>query len=700
VLALAVAGSALVFVGGGPGAGGGAAPAAADEPPNVVVIMTDDQTVEQMRVLPEVQARLGGEGITFTNAFVTYPLCCPSRATYLTGQYTHNHHVFSNGTATPSASPAAGPEADAEVEPENEQQFRGDAESESVAVALQQAGYHTGLLGKYLNGYGSGQSGNSGPRRVPPGWDDWQAVIEPYLDAYESPHLNINGEVHDFTGQFQTDLYAERAEMMIDDASATGQPFFLQIGFSAPHGSSTGDTMYADRHAGAFPGETAPRPPSFNEADISDKPGFLRAFYPPLTSGRRADLDARYRREVRSLLSVDEAVVRIIDRLEATGELDDTILVFTTDNGLFHGEHRIYGGKYVPYEPALRVPLIVAGPAVADGLRGTASDALVANIDLVPTILDYAGAAPLRPPDGRSLRPLLEGDAANWSHAGGPWQPAPARIRPLLITGVAGGSPRYPSVGYTGVRSADGWVYVKWDGPNGPRYELYDLNTDPHQLENLANDPAFLGRRSSLERQRALLVHCQARSCEVPPVGYLDLPPSGEASWLPAAQWGEAALLGVGYADGTFRGSTPIQRQALVSWLWRHAGAPTGSPPSGHTDVPPHLAEAVNWAMEVGMLVPVADQRFHPTGTVTRTDIARWLWRLAGQPEASTADLPPDVPASLGAAEAIAWVLEDPPGEAKPIMYVHPDGRFHRSEVVTRSRAIVTVRRYDLQTAA
>ena len=450
--------------------------------PNIVVLMTDDQTQEAMRVLPKVKRLLADEGTTFTHSFSSYPLCCPSRATYLTGQYAHNHGVLNNHP------PYGG-----------FQEFHD--QSTTFPVALQQAGYRTIHIGKYLNGYGL-----KNPTEIPPGWSDWQASVDPSTYFYFGYTLNENGKLHKYSHRardYQTDVYARKADAAISNAAKRNKPFFLNVAFTAPHGAvpeTAGPSTLspgtiptptpAPRYRHKFDHEPLPRPPSFDEQDMSDKPAFMQrrgVFYIKIAE-RIAN---NYRRELDSLQSVDDAVDRIVKTLRDTKQLDNTVIIFTSDNGFFHGEHRMPFGKFLVYEPSVRVPLVIRGPGLG---RGLSNDTLVANIDLAPTILDLAGATPLRLPDGRSLVPLMNGSEASFD-------------RPILLESGPGGGPFTPV--YHAVRTPR-YVYVEYD--TGDR-ELYDLQADPYELDNRVADPAMAQVELDLAVQLGRLKSCAGPSC-------------------------------------------------------------------------------------------------------------------------------------------------------------------------------------------
>ena len=347
------------------------------ERPNVVVIMTDDQRVDEMAVLPAVRRLIVRPGAWFSRSFASFPLCCPSRATFLTGQYAHNHGVLDN------RAPRGG-------------YYKLDS-TETLPVWLQRAGYETVHVGKYLNGYGTRRR-----REVPPGWDEWHAVIDPTTYYYRGYVLNQNGSVVR-PRRYQTDELTSRALRFLRDAES---PFFLSLAYLAPHDDRRGGRCVdsakpAPRHAGRFAGARVPRPPSFGERDMSDKPSFLRTLpFGPFEVGY-VERQWRCRRE--SLLAVDEGVERIVAALRRAGELDDTLIVFTSDNGYLLGEHRLPDEKVNVYEESVRVPLAVRGPGIPAGAR--VADP-VANVDLAPTIVAAAGAEAEIEMDGRSLIPL------------------------------------------------------------------------------------------------------------------------------------------------------------------------------------------------------------------------------------------------------------------------------------------------------
>jgi N-acetylglucosamine-6-sulfatase len=451
--------------------GGAAEPAAKTERPNIVVVETDDQTVSDLRAMPNVERLLAARGTTFVNSFVANSLCCPSRATFLTGQYSHNNGVWDNGP------PAGGYET-----------FR-LSQGNSLAVWLQRAGYTTIQLGKYLNGYG-----NSGDAGIPAGWTDWNAAFGRTWKDYFGVTLNENGVQVPYPGRYQADLYADKGVELIRKYSGTGRPFFFWLCFLAPHSGkqpTQPGAVPAPRDAGHFGALPLPKPPSYNEADVSDKPAEVRAL-PLIDKTAEAGIRLGYERRLESLLSVDRAVARIVKVLGDLHELDRTLIVFTSDNGFMTGEHRIDGGKEVVYEPSIRVPLIVRGPEVA--AHGVVTT-LVSNIDLAPTFIEVAGAQAGRKIDGRSLVPLLHNPRLHWN-------------RELLIESPLHGRNQV----FTAIRS-DRYLYAEYE--NGER-ELYDLARDPYELTSLHAEPAYTATRKQLAKKLAALRRCRGESCSSP----------------------------------------------------------------------------------------------------------------------------------------------------------------------------------------
>jgi arylsulfatase A-like enzyme len=437
--------------------------------PNVVVVMTDDQTLQQMSALPRTRKLIGTQGAKFKRFYITDPLCCPSRATFLTGQYAHNTGVISNG----------GPNALAALQ-----------ESDTLGVWLQQAGYRTAFVGKYLNDYGV-----SDPKHVPPGWSEWRALLEPTTQNYFDYDINQDGVVTHYgtaPEDYKTRVLGHLAVDAVRHAARGSRPFFLYVGFNAPHAPSTP----APRDAGTLAGVAAPRTPAFDEPDISDKPSFLRD-RPPLDANALARIDARNQRALESLAEVDRQIGRIVDELRAKGELGNTYILFTSDNGYLDGEHRIEFGKLLAYEPASHVPLLVRGPGVP---AGETSRALVGNIDLAPTIAQIAAAEPTVEVDGNSLLTL----ARNPDHS---------TDRALLIESLVRDRSTYYGYPYAAIRHGH-FLYVRYETGDE---ELYNLVTDPYELDSLASKPKYAEKKHALAAALARLRDCKGESCEVIP---------------------------------------------------------------------------------------------------------------------------------------------------------------------------------------
>jgi N-acetylglucosamine-6-sulfatase len=451
-------------------------PAAAGAQPNVVVLMTDDQTADSMWAMPWTRELIAAEGVTFTNSFVSYPRCCPSRATFFTGQYAHNHGVLSNTLPFGSYD-------------------RLDTSS-WLPLWLQAAGYRTAHLGKFLNGYGDVDR-----TEVPPGWDEWHATTGRETYRYWGYTVNENGRLETYGSDRDPDLYAtdfmsRRASELIEEMAPSDAPFFLSVGFLAPHTggpAEPGDPpgvatpAVAPRHRGAFASEPLPRPPGFGERNVSDKPPRIRRLR-RLSQTRIALIRQKYEQRLESLLAVDDGVDQIIDALRQSGELENTLVVFTSDNGFFHGEHRIWSGKAQVYEPAIRVPLLMRGPGITPGRRASR---IVGNVDLAPTVLEAAGLPPRPELDGRSLLPVARGRVARW--------------RDYLL--LEGGDRL--GVDYDGIRTPR---YVYAEHRAGPR-ELYDLRRDPYQLRSVHRSPAYAAVRAELERRLANLRICTGYNC-------------------------------------------------------------------------------------------------------------------------------------------------------------------------------------------
>ncbi len=457
---------AALLVAGCSGVGGSAqeeeAEASADRP-NMIFVLADDLDYASAQQMPNLRSLLIEEGTSFENAFTSMSLCCPSRATILTGQYAHNSGIKGNKP----------PDGGFEV-------FRDEGlEEATIAARLQEeGGYQTGFFGKYLNGYGADD-----PTHVPPGWDEWYGKLdEQKLYDYS---LNENGEEVSYgseTEDFYTDVLSGQAADFVRRAAPEDQPFFAFVAPTAPHGPATP----AERHEGEFADEEAPRPPSFNEEDVSDKPSW-RQEDELLSEEEISGIDAHHQKRLESMLAVDEMVGALVEELEAAGELDNTFITFTSDNGWFAGEHRFEEGKDRVYEESAHVPLFVRGPGVP---AGAGVEELTLNTDFAPTSAELAGIEFLDA-DGRSMAPLLRGEDPPWRSS-------------ILMEGFVGKGDRV-----YGAARTETHKYVEYG--NGEE-ELYDLRNDPYELQSLheSADPALI---EDLKARLEALESCSGEDC-------------------------------------------------------------------------------------------------------------------------------------------------------------------------------------------
>lgn len=435
--------------------------------PNVVVVMMDDLDARSIRVMKTVKRGVARKGTTFRNFFATTPRCCPSRASFLTGQYSHNHGV-------------RGPR---NLQTESFKRFK---DRGTLPVSLDRAGYRTGYVGKYLNGYGDK---GASPRYVPPGWDDWHSPAKGTATHQFDYVLSENGRLRrygDRTRDYQTDVYARKAGSFISRGARGSRPFFLTVAPSAPHGERNVDGLRRDprpapRHRRRFEGKRLPKPPSFNEGNVRDKPSFVRKA-DRLSGSEQRQLREEHQDRLASLLAVDDLVGAVLKRLRKTGELRRTVVMVTSDNGYLLGQHRLTK-KSVLYEESVEVPLVVRGPGFpARKSRGQ----LTGNIDLAPTILDLAGAEPLRKLDGISLLPL----ARSGRKAAG---------RSLLLENALSSAVRTRR-------------YVYAEHPRRER-ELYDLKRDPFQLRSRHRSRGHAEVRRNLARRLHELERCAGEEC-------------------------------------------------------------------------------------------------------------------------------------------------------------------------------------------
>ena len=425
--------------------------------PNIVLILTDDQRFDSLYAMPRVQQDLIAHGVRFTNAIISNSLCCPSRATILTGGYSRTTKVYTN-VYTPSSPYGAWPAFKA----------AGD-EQGTIAVALDQAGYRTGLIGKYLNDF-------IGPR-APAGWDRFSAFTADheggsyydysmFVKDGEGTHIeNFGSEPNDYSTSV-----IDREAMTFLRSTPAAQPFFLYVAPFAPHARvvpAPGDLGTWSRHHQTLR-------PSFDEADVSDKPAYIQ------TSPMLPETAARLKFELQSeaLQAVDRMVGHIVDELRDSGRLGNTMLIFMSDNGVENGEHRwIY--KLTPYEESIRVPLVVRYDPLTGPNKGSVEAGLVSNADIAPTIADVVdiGFEGVGVVDGLSFVPVMTG--------------ASPSIRSSVLLEHLDYPGKYHVPTYCGLRTAR-WTYVRY---SEGLEELYHLTDDPYELVNVAGTATEALRR-------------------------------------------------------------------------------------------------------------------------------------------------------------------------------------------------------------
>ncbi len=449
--------------------------------PNIILIITDDQALTDYdKAMPKTKALMDSYGTRFTNAFFTSNLCCPDRASFFSGQYPHNSGVWGN------VAPNGG--------------YSSFKHSTGLAVSLQNAGYTTANIGKYLNEY----LPTSTPP-VPPGWDYWFSPYQLLPRSYYyytvfSKDINqttgsaiVYGSPDQLLGDgtdnnYATDVLRDKAVGFINAHAADTKPFFLAIGNPAPHedDSTNGGPTPARRHLTNFTTEPLPTPPSFNEADVSDKPPAIQNL--PLMTQTDIDNATQHNRDrLRSLMAVDEANKAVINALQANNILNNTYVILTSDNGYFIGQHRIKRGKIYGYEEGIRDILVMRGP----GIPVQTIDKYVTIVDLAPTIEEWSGATPLVTVDGKSLFPLIKDPTLFWRTA-------------FLVDGP---NKQYWEIRAGSATSTSG-SSTQWS--NGAK-ESYNLGTDPYQLTAAKSIPTVV--QTELNRLKTCVGTSGSASC-------------------------------------------------------------------------------------------------------------------------------------------------------------------------------------------
>lgn len=488
--------------------------------PNIVLIMVDDMRQDDLRFMPRTTNLIAGHGVTFSNAFAPHPLGSPARASVLTGRYTHNHEVY-------SGDPPYG--------------FSGFDDSSTLATWLSDAGYTTAFIGEYLAGYGASPppgEEEADPDYVPPGWTSWSAAVGGTGREWESdgiydylaPTLSRDGEgTVRLDGRYATGVFGELSVEAVRAAAPGEAPFFLFASYTAPHHGSPAEPddprsiVREDGVRSAFPtparparvrgrfdevvGEAPGR--SWSDPDFSDKPEFLRT--PPLSEEEWDALVQVTRQRAEALSVVDRQVERTLTALKETGELHRTVVLFTSDNGLLLGEQQVRRGKTLPYEPSLRVPLLVRGPGIPPGK--TRTDPFTA-IDVAPTLADAAGVTPGAPVDGVSLLKVARNYDRGWSRAV-LTETGPRRglVRGTDVAGDELEPGEAPDRRFAlGIRT-ERYLYV--DLASGEE-ELYDLLEDPAQYHNLLVDPEESAVLALLRKELARMRMCSGAECADP----------------------------------------------------------------------------------------------------------------------------------------------------------------------------------------
>lgn len=509
--------------------------------PNIVVLQTDDQTAATLHatfvnrhgkrrpVMPNTLKLVVGQGVEFKDYYVSDPVCSPSRAALLSGQYGHTSGLVRNSGNRGGARGLT----------------RSPVFTAGLPTALNRAGYHTAHFGRLTNNYGD-PDGYSDPE-PPKGWDTWVTDWGSQgVRRYYGYYLNVNGKIRGPYGKahyrkfrnkdprscphakvrcnYHTDLITKKA--IRDIKSVKKGPFYVQIDYEAPHDGATSgaDAEPPSRYIGTARRTPFLKPPGFNERDISDKPKLIRRTAKRLTPREFKGLKKRYRKQLEALRGVDDSVGRIIRTLKRQNELGNTYIFFQSDNGYFLGEHRYSKSKFLAYEPSVRVPMAVRGPIAK---KGEVSNAIVSNVDLAATITNLAHTDPQLASDGRSFKPLLRkprrvGHRAvlleSYLYPSDPLDAHLDQTRPFVTGAQSGGSASAsgatasssaPPLNYSAIR-AGRYKYIEY--ADGGR-ELYDLKVDPYELRNKVHTSRYRKVYKYLEDQLAKRRFCDGAAC-------------------------------------------------------------------------------------------------------------------------------------------------------------------------------------------
>jgi N-acetylglucosamine-6-sulfatase len=431
--------------------------------PNIIFILVDDLRWDELSIAghpflktPRID-RIAKEGALFRNAFMTTPLCSPSRASFLTGKYAHNHGITDNVDRSVASHQLI-----------------------TFPLVLQQAGYATAFIGKWHMG------NDDSPR---PGFDRWVSFKGQgsYLKTginEDGRDVNPRGYITDILNEYAVEFIKRRHDkpFLVYLAHKAIHPEVMQHGDGSINMADAERFISAERHRNLFVGKKIPRRPSAMQSPTG-KPALERTIdnLPPL-GAKTATADRAVLGRLRSLMAVEEGVGKILKALEETNQLNNTVIVFTSDNGYFYGEHGLSVERRLAYEESIRMPLLVRYPPVIKA--GTVRDEFALNIDLAPTLLELAGvSAPMA--DGRSLVPLMKGPGSDWR-------------RSFLIEYYSDKViPRVRQMGYKAVRT-ERWKYIHYHELDGMD-ELYDLTADPYEMKNIINQP---GAGSTLEAMK------------------------------------------------------------------------------------------------------------------------------------------------------------------------------------------------------
>ncbi|KAM3833331.1 N-acetylglucosamine-6-sulfatase [Vipera latastei] len=491
------------------GAEAGAAGLSGERKPNVVLILTDDQDVclGGMTPLKKTNALIAEMGLTFSNAYVPSALCCPSRASILTGKYPHNHHVVNNT-------------------------LEGNCSSKSwqkiqepytfPALLKSECGYQTFFAGKYLNEYGAEDAGGLG--HVPPGWSFWYALEK--NSKYYNYTLSVNGKARRHGANYSMDYLTDvLANMSLDflEYKSSFEPFFMMIATPAPHSP----WIAAPQYKKSFENVSAPRNNNFN-IHGKDKHWLIRQAKTPMTNSSVQFLDDAFRKRWRTLLSVDDLIEKLVKKLQFQRELDNTYIFYTSDNGFHTGQFSLPIDKRQLYEFDIKVPLLVRGPGVKPNQT---NKMLVANIDLGPTILDIAGYDLNKTQmDGMSLLPLLRGEInKTWRsdvlvEYQGEGHNSSDPTCPALGPGVTHCFPDCVCEdAYNNTYACVRTLLTKWNlqycefDDREVFVEVYNLTADPHQITNIAKtiDQEILEK---MNYRLMMLQSCAGAMCRTPGV--------------------------------------------------------------------------------------------------------------------------------------------------------------------------------------